>query len=108
MAPMPTSRSKPTARISSGLAGLRAAVLPITRSHRVRNVRVFGSFARGDQNKQSDVDLLVDLPNDMSLFELVGMKRELEAALDRKVDLVPAVNIKRALRERILADARPL
>ncbi len=87
---------------------LRPIVLRVTQKYGVSNVRVFGSFARGEQRITSDVDLLVDLPNDMSLLDLSGLKIDLEDALRRKVDVVPARSIKPALREAILAEARPL
>lgn len=86
----------------------RPKILKITRKYGVRNVRIFGSFARGEQRKTSDVDLLVDLPKGMTLFELSGLKIDLEEALKRKVDVVSARSIKPALRPYILADARPL
>lgn len=87
---------------------MRASILAITRAHGVRNVRIFGSFARGDQRRTSDVDLLVDVPDGMTLFGLVGLTLDLEEALKRKVDVVPSDSIKPALRRYILADARPL
>ena len=80
----------------------------MTQKYGVRNVRIFGSFARGEQRKTSDVDLLVDLPDGMTLFGLSGLKLDLEEAVQRKVDVVPADSIKPALRGSILADARPL
>lgn len=90
------------------LAQLRRAVLRVTREYGVSNVRIFGSFARGEQRKTSDVDLLVDLPDGMTLFDLSGLKLDLEEAVKRKVDVIPARSIKIALRERILAEARTL
>lgn len=86
----------------------RPTILKITRKYGVCNVRIFGSFARGEQQKTSDVDLLVDLPKGMTLFELSGLKIDLEEALKRKVDVVSSNAIKPALRSHILADARPL
>lgn len=90
------------------LADVRSIVLPITQSYGVRNVRIFGSFAREEQTTASDVDLLIDIPATMSMFDFSGLKLSLEAALHRKVDLVPEENIKAALRAPVLADARPL
>jgi predicted nucleotidyltransferase len=87
---------------------MRASILAITCAHGVRNVRIFGSFARGEQRRTSDVDLLVDLPAGMTLFGLIGLKLDLEKALNRKVDVVPSDSIKPAVRGYILADARPL
>lgn len=90
------------------VAQIKPAVIRITRLYGVRNVRIFGSFARGEQRKTSDVDLLIDPPKNMSLIDLSGLKIDLEEALHRKVDVVIARSIKPALRENILADARPL
>ena len=90
------------------IAELKPAVLRVTNAYGVRNVRIFGSFARGEQRQTSDVDLLVDLPKGMTLFTLSGLKIDLEDALKRKVDVVPSDSIKPLLREHILADARPL
>jgi len=104
-------RSRKTATASvriPTIAKLRPIVLRVTGEYGVTNVRIFGSFARGEQRKTSDVDLLVDLPEGMSLLDLSGLKIDLEDALKRKVDVVPARSIKPALRENILADARLL
>ena len=97
-----------SAKAPPTVAQIRPIVLKITRAHGVKNVRIFGSFARGEQGKRSDIDLLVDLPESMSLLGHVGLKLELEEALRRKVDVVPADCIKPRLRQYILADARPL
>jgi uncharacterized protein len=86
----------------------RARILRIARAYGVRNVRVFGSFARGDQRTGSDIDLLVEMPEGSSLLDLAGLKVALEEALRRKVDVVPDDSIKPALRDRILTEARAL
>lgn len=105
---MPSRPLRSSATTIPSLDQMRATILAITSAHNVRNVRIFGSFARGEQRRTSDVDLLVDLPEGMTLFDLSGLKIALEEALKRKVDVVPARSIKPALRENILADARPL
>jgi predicted nucleotidyltransferase len=100
--PFPASKTLPT------LAQLKPAVLRITRKYGVKNVRIFGSYARGEQRPTSDIDLLVDLPKNMSLLDLVGLKLDLEEELKRKVDVVPSDSVKPTLRPYILADARRL
>lgn len=65
------------------------------------NLRVFGSVARGSDQPHSDIDLLVDLPEDTSLLGLIGLERELVAILGEPVDLVPA----RSLRPEVAAAA---
>lgn len=62
---------------------------------KVREVGLFGSFVRGDQTENSDIDVLVDFQEDADLFDLIGLSIHLEKVLQRKVDVVP----KRALRE---------
>jgi predicted nucleotidyltransferase len=87
---------------------LRGTVLAIARNYGVRNVRVFGSYARGDQRRRSDLDLLVEMPEGSSLLDLVGFKLDLEQALSRRVDVLTDRGISRYLRKRILHEARPL
>ena len=73
-------------------------------AHDVTNLRVFGSVARGEDRPDSDVDLLVDLPPDIGLIGLGLVQAELEAILGTKVDLVPASDLKPAVRARAERD----
>ncbi|MDT4894210.1 MAG: uncharacterized protein QOE97_3245 [Pseudonocardiales bacterium] len=57
-------------------------------------MRVFGSVARGEDRPDSDVDLLVDLPQDMGLIGLGRARADLERILDARVDLIPASDLK--------------
>ena len=86
----------------------RDEILRIAAKHGARNVRIFGSVARGEATEQSDVDFLVDMEPGRSLFDLAGLYVDLEALLDRKVDVVTTRGISPYLKDRILAEARPL
>lgn len=86
----------------------RNEILRIAAEHGARNVRLFGSVARGDARATSDVDLLVDMEPGRSLLDLVGLGQDLEDLLDCEVDVLTERSVHPALRERILADARPL
>lgn len=90
------------------IEGNREEILRIAARHGARNVRVFGSVARGQDRSESDVDLLVDMDNDRSLLDLVGLEQELEALLHRKVDVLTDDSLHPALRPRITAEARAL
>ncbi len=57
-------------------------------------IGIFGSFARNEQNSESDLDILVHLNSDISLLDLVRMERELSQILGTKVDLVTEESIK--------------
>ena len=72
--------------------------------YKVKSMGVFGSFVRGKQKKKSDIDILVDIKEDISLLDYIGIKLELERALKRKVDLVEYSTIKPLIRERILQE----
>lgn len=86
----------------------RDEILGIAARHGARNIRVFGSVARGEDRPASDLDLLVDMEADRSLLDLVALQLDLEALLLRAVDVVTDASVPQALRDRILGDARPL
>ncbi len=86
----------------------REEILRIAAQHGARNVRVFGSVARGDDRADSDVDLLVEMEDDRSLLDLVGLEQDLEDLLRRNVDVLTDASIHPDLRLRITAEARVL
>jgi predicted nucleotidyltransferase len=92
-------------RLGRRLTRDRSAVLSTLADAGVRNVRVFGSVARGEDTDESDFDLLVDLPDDIGLFTLGRLESQLTELLDTKVDLVPAAGLRANLRDRVLAEA---
>ena len=78
----------------------------LLKTYGVEEIGVFGSFARGDQNAESDIDISVELNHDkvpVGLFEFAGMQFYLEDLLGRKVDLVTKGGIKPLIKERILS-----
>jgi predicted nucleotidyltransferase len=70
----------------------------------VRELALFGSFARGDQTENSDVDFLVEF-DEKTFDHYMDTKELLETLFGRKVDLVIKSNIKPRLRDRILSEA---
>lgn len=83
----------------------RKAILAIAAKHGARNVRVFGSAARGEARENSDVDVLVAMDSGRTLLDLVALSDELEALLGRSVDVVTENGVSPYLRERIYAEA---
>ena len=79
-------------------------IIPILKKQGVKKAALFGSQARGDAKKNSDVDLLVELPKRFGLFEMGGLKMDLEEALNKKVDLVTYGSIHPLLKKYILKD----
>ena len=69
---------------------------------------MFGSVARGEARPDSDVDLLIELPGDRDMFDLMDLEEKLGAALGRKVDTVTFRSLHHLLRERILKEQVPI
>lgn len=84
---------------------IKKSVLPILRKSGVKRSAIFGSFARGEATKKSDVDLLVELPSGTGLFAFVALQQALEEKLGRGVDLISYKGIYKPLRKHILKDA---
>ena len=92
---------------SSVLERYRQQILEVARRYGARNVRVFGSFARGEDSESSDLDLLVTLGEGRSLLDLVGLKQDLEDLVQRTVHVVTDRALSPYLRVRILSEAVP-
>ena len=84
---------------------ITARVLPIFRSHNVKRAAVFGSVARGEAGPDSDIDILIEVERPFALSQFVALKRTLEAALQKPVDVVEYTAIKPAFARNILKDA---
>jgi predicted nucleotidyltransferase len=86
----------------------RQAVLELAARHGARNVRVFGSMARGDDRPDSDVDLLVDIEPGRTLLDLIALEQDLEDLLGRPVEVLTDGGLSPYLQQRILAEAAAL
>jgi hypothetical protein len=86
----------------------RLEILDIANRYGAKNVRLFGSVARGDESLESDIDLLVELEPDRSLFDLGGLLFELQDLLGVHVDVVTEKGLRSRIRERVLGEAIPL
>jgi predicted nucleotidyltransferase len=86
----------------------RERILDIAKRHGARNVRVFGSVARGEDTERSDLDLLVDMDEDRPLSDLGEFVEDVRGALKCKVQAVTSDSLNRLLKERILSEARPI
>lgn len=86
------------------IAKLREHMFALRDKYRVKTIGVFGSYIRGDQKKKSDVDILVDFEETITLFEFVALERELSQILGRKVDLVMKTALKPRIGQRILKE----
>jgi len=86
----------------------KESILRLAREHGARNVRVFGSAARGEETEDSDVDVLVEMEDGRSLVDHVALQQDLEDLLGQKVDVVTEASLHPRMRDWVFRDAMPL
>lgn len=92
----------PTADV---LKSKRNDILRLAAEHGARQIRVFGSAARGEASPTSDIDFLVRMDRGRNLLDLIELGQELESILHRKVDILTDEGLSPYLRQRILDEA---
>ena len=86
----------------------RDRILAVASRRGATKVRIFGSTARGQENAESDLDLLVDLEPGRSLLDLGGLQMELQELLNCPVEVTTEAGLHWYLRDRVLREAVPL
>src|SRR5574340_839298 len=86
----------------------RERVSAILRAHGIIQASIFGSFARGEQTPDSDIDLLIEPPSGATLLDLARLELALEDALGRHVDLVTLEELHPAIRQQVMREREPL
>jgi predicted nucleotidyltransferase len=83
----------------------REDILRLAASHGARNIRIFGSVARGEADESSDVDFLVDMEPGRTLLDMGGLLMDLQALLGRQVDIISARGLTPSIRDQVLREA---
>jgi uncharacterized protein len=83
---------------------IKSIIIPILKKHNVVRSSLFGSFARGENNEYSDIDILIEFGGRKSLFDLIGLQNELEDILKKKVDLITYNSVNPLLKDFIYKD----
>ncbi len=86
------------------LEEIKLKTIPILKEAGVTRSSLFGSYVRGEQREDSDIDMLIDLPKEKSLLDLVRLKRKLKVRLGKEVDLLTYNAIHPLLKEYIQKD----
>ena len=86
----------------------RQEILRVAAKHGARNIRIFGSVARGEADERSDIDFLVEMEPGRSLLDLGGLQYDLERLLECHVDVVTERGLKVRIRDRVLREAVPV
>lgn len=93
-------------RPSQALALHRARIRQIALSHRVKDIRVFGSASRGDDIEGSDLDLLAEPTSETTLFDIGAIRFELKQLLGLQVDVLTPSSLPDKFRELVLKEAQ--
>ncbi len=90
--------------MKANLEEIKIKALPILKQSGVTRSALFGSYVRGENSAESDIDILVDFPRGKSLFDLADLQMKLEEALGKKIDLVTYRSLHHLLKEQILSE----
>jgi hypothetical protein len=88
------------------LEEIKVKIIPVLRRYDVRKAAIFGSFVKGEQRKDSDIDILIEFKGEKSLLDLAGLKIELEETLQRKVDVLTYNSLHPLLKDKILQEQK--
>jgi predicted nucleotidyltransferase len=80
----------------------------LTARYKIKEISLFGSFVRGEQTENSDIDLLTEFEDTADLFDLIGLELYLEDVFNRSVDVVPKQALRAELRETVLQQVVPI
>ena len=83
---------------------IKKKLLPFVSLYPIERLGLFGSAARGDMTSKSDVDLLIEMPREVSLFRFIELKQKIEEVLNRTVDLVEYGALKPKIKDKILQE----
>jgi len=82
-------------------------IVPVLKKYGVKKASLFGSYARGDFDQQSDIDLLIEAPQGMGM-QFIILKHELEDTLKKKIDLLTYKSLDKYLKPYILQFEKPI
>jgi predicted nucleotidyltransferase len=100
-----TAMTEESEKIMKLLREKREEILAAAARHGARNVRIFGSVARGEAGPDSDIDFLVEMESGRSLFDLIDLEDDIAAVVNRRFDLVTEGGLNRYMKDEVLAQA---
>jgi len=92
-------------RLRDQLLDMRHAILQVAHDGGAREIRLFGSVARGEERTDSDIDFLVTLEPGRTLLDLARIESRLEALLGRRVDVSTVAGLREPVRSSALREA---
>jgi len=76
--------------------------------YHIKSISIFGSYVRGTQTKESDIDILIELKKPITLIQFIKLEKYLSDLLGLKVDLVMKKSLKPYIKKQVLKEAIPL
>jgi len=93
---------------SVALENNRAVIRAVVETNRAKNARVFGSVLRGEDAEDSDLDILIDPIEGMTLFDLGAIQEELSDLLGVRVDILTPMSLPEKFRGKVLLEAEEI
>lgn len=85
---------------------IKTTIVPMAKRHDLNFVGLFGSMARGDQTKKSDIDILVEFSRPVTLIDVIALENKMSKKFKRKVDLVTEKGLNPKIRKFVLKDLK--
>lgn len=79
-------------------------IIDLTSKYNPKMIGIFGSYARGENEQNSDLDILIDFEQDVNLLEIIGLEQELTESLGIKVDLITFKSLNSQLKKYVEMD----
>lgn len=92
----------------SVLQTISSVMKDLQKNYKVKSIALFGSYVRGENNKDSDIDLLVEFEDHADLFDLTGLANFLENKLQHSVDIVSKNGLREELKDTVSKEAIPV
>jgi predicted nucleotidyltransferase len=99
---------KTTSKLAERVEQHRDEIRAIVEANRASNPRLFGSVLHGTDDADSDIDILIDADPEASLFDLGGIQYDLSELLKVQVDVLTSDGLRERIREKVLAEAKPI
>lgn len=87
---------------------IKIKVTPLLKKYNIKKASLFGSIVKGNFTKKSDIDMLVEIPENYSLFDFIHIKTEIEEKLGKTVDLIQYKSIKPFVKKEIMSHQIPI
>ena len=87
--------------MTNNLKSIKSKLIPILKQNNVVKASVFGSYARGEETKKSDIDMMIKYKGKMSLLDLIGLEQELEEKIGVKFDITTYKSINYLIKDQV-------